>query len=154
MYILPDVVSKSIVAASIHGVIDLKKPLWTLTPYLYCLTNIDPFVTQVVFVPCSIVHFSRDNDINTSIFLHLLWASVSKYDYDLAWILFTFYYTYHCFKTIEIFGCDFLYILYVIVFLLFPSIDIEVTNIMTKIIVSHILSDELTRNSTQHENIT
>ena len=95
-----------------------------------------------------------DSNINTSIFMHLLWASFSKYDYNLAWVLFTLYYTYHCFKTIESFGCNFLYILYVIVFLLFPSMDIEVTDIMTKIIVSHILSDELIRNNTHNDNNT
>tara|TARA_A100001015_G_scaffold44258_1_gene48598 strand:+ start:3237 stop:3704 length:468 start_codon:yes stop_codon:yes gene_type:complete len=145
MYILPALLSKPVIAASVHGTTDFTKPLWSLTPYIYCLIDVDPFIIQSTFLPYSILHFSRDKDLNTSIFLHILWAFVSNYDYNLSWGIFAIYYTYHSLKTIILFDCKFLYIVYILVFLLFPSVDIEINNTMTKIIVSHILSDELFR---------
>lgn len=143
MYFVPAVVSKPIVAASVHGFIDFKKPLIYLTPYSYCFINMDSSITQFIFIPFSIIHFSRDVGKSTSIFLHIFWICISEYDYNLAWIIFCLYYSFHSLLTLSKVDDEYLNFYYIIIFLLFPEMNINITDIMTKIIVSHIFSEEL-----------
>ena len=140
MYFVPAIVSKPIIAASVHGLNDFKKPYIYLTPYLYCVTDIDSSITQFIFIPFSIIHFSRDINQHTSIFLHIFWVCMSEYNYNLAWIMFCLYYSFHSITKID---DGYLNICYILIFLLFPDINIDITDIMTKIILSHIISEEM-----------
>lgn len=82
----------AVAVASSHGLTDLKKTPRELIPYALVLMPIPSDLVTVLFISCSIQHFSRDISLRFSLLLHMVFIALSPFCPQVGWIIFSFYY--------------------------------------------------------------
>jgi len=82
----------AIAVASSHGLTDLQRSPKELIPYSIVFLPIPSEFVTVLFIGCSIQHFSRDIGIRFSLLLHMVFIALGPFYPQAAWIIFSLYY--------------------------------------------------------------
>jgi len=82
----------AIAVASSHGLTDLQRSPKELIPYGIMFLPISSDLVTLLFIGCSIQHFSRDIGIRFSLLLHMVFIALGPFYPQAAWIIFSLYY--------------------------------------------------------------
>jgi hypothetical protein len=145
---VPAFVVKPIVLASAHGLYDTQLDPQKLAFYSLILLPI-PHVTPL-FILASIRHFSHDIGIWPSVLLHPLWLILDVMQQSgFAWSLFSLYYV--CIHSLPLLRLWFrrskFQVCIALLLTVFSTLlihgDLLVTEIMQKIVIAHVVLDEI-----------
>jgi len=82
----------AVAVASLHGLTDLQRSPKELIPYGIMFLPISSDLVTLLFIGCSIQHFSRDIGIRFSLLLHTVFIALGPFFPQAAWIIFSLYY--------------------------------------------------------------
>ena len=144
-----------LVLASTHAMTDFHKPTVHLSPYVLLIAWPSTIPISAVFFISSVVHFGRDIGIQLSVQMHILWCIVAAIDVDLSFQLFTLYYCgfhapTHCLRNMHRlkFVCAATLLCLFVWFAVISNLHAEPSTIvieewMQRLVVAHVLSDEI-----------
>lgn len=142
-YVLNSRIVTPIIISSLHGAFDIQKPLNDLLPYMITIVPIKDDILIKTFIFGSIIHFSYDINIITSIMLHAFFVKYREKK-NLVLNIFYLYYCYvHVLKFCLIHNINiYIYLgLIIISTIINPIKKIQIENYMLRIIVGHIFID-------------
>lgn len=142
-YVLNSRIVTPIIISSLHGAFDIQKQPVELIPYMITFVPIKNDILIKIFIMSSIVHFSYDINILTSIILHIFFV---KYREKKELVL-NIFYLYYCYVHV----LNFCLIHHINIYIYLGSIilstitnpikKIQIENYMLRIIVGHIFID-------------
>jgi hypothetical protein len=142
-YVLNSRIVTPIIISSLHGAYDIYKPPIELLPYMITFVPIKDDILIKTFIIGSIIHFSYDINILTSIILHVFFVKYRNKK-ELVLNVFYLYYCYvHVLKFCLIRNIN-IYIYMCLIILgtiLNPIKKIQIENYMLRIILGHIFID-------------
>tara|TARA_Y100001935_G_scaffold84186_1_gene69960 strand:+ start:1091 stop:1546 length:456 start_codon:yes stop_codon:yes gene_type:complete len=142
-YVLNSRIVTPIIISSLHGAYDLHKPPLELLPYMITFVPIKDDILIKTFIFGSIIHFSYDINILTSIVLHAFFVKYREKK-NLVLNVFYLYYCYvHVLKFCLIHNINiYIYLCLIILStILNPIKKIQIENYMLRIILGHIFID-------------
>ena len=142
-YVLNSRIVTPIIISSLHGAYDLHKPPLELLPYMLTFVPIKDDILIKTFIFGSIIHFSYDINILTSIVLHAFFVKYREKK-NLVLNVFYLYYCYvHVLKFCLIHNINiYIYLCLIILStILNPIKKIQIENYMLRIILGHIFID-------------
>lgn len=142
-YVLNSRIVTPIIISSLHGAYDLHKPPLELLPYMITFVPIKDDILIKTFIFGSIIHFSYDINILTSIVLHAFFVKYREKK-NLVLNIFYLYYCYvHVLKFCLIHNINIYIYLCLIILgtILNPIKKIQIENYMLRIILCHIFID-------------
>ena len=142
-YVLNSRIVTPIIISSLHGAFDIQKQPIELLPYMVTFIPIKNDILIKIFILSSVVHFSYDINILTSIILHVFFVKYRN-EKELVLNIFYLYYCYvHVLKFCLIHNINiYIYLgLIIISTILNPIKKIQIENYMLRIIVGHIFID-------------
>lgn len=142
-YVLNSRIVTPIIISSLHGAYDLHKKPIELLPYMITIIPIKDDILIKTFIFSSIIHFSYDINILTSIVLHAFFVKYREKK-NLVLNIFYLYYCYvHVLKFCLIHNINiYIYLCLIILStILNPIKKIQIENYMLRIILGHIFID-------------
>ena len=142
-YVFNSRIVTPIIISSLHGAYDLHKPPLELLPYMITFVPIKDDILIKTFIFGSIIHFSYDINILTSIVLHAFFVKYREKK-NLVLNVFYLYYCYvHVLKFCLIHNINiYIYLCLIILStILNPIKKIQIENYMLRIILGHIFID-------------
>jgi len=142
-YVLNSRIVTPIIISSLHGAYDLHKQPLELLPYMITFVPIKDDILIKTFIFGSIIHFSYDINILTSIVLHAFFVKYREKK-TLVLNVFYLYYCYvHVLKFCLIHNINiYIYLCLIILStILNPIKKIQIENYMLRIILGHIFID-------------
>tara|TARA_B100000683_G_C12488670_1_gene553893 strand:- start:1877 stop:2332 length:456 start_codon:yes stop_codon:yes gene_type:complete len=142
-YVLNSRIVTPIIISSLHGAYDLHKPPLELLSYMITFVPIKDDILIKTFIFGSIIHFSYDINILTSIVLHAFFVKYREKK-NLVLNVFYLYYCYvHVLKFCLIHNINiYIYLCLIILStILNPIKKIQIENYMLRIILGHIFID-------------